>query len=151
MCFSTVVGNELSAATIGNNKPNFILTTSHNDIYRENHTEVAEYLGVTYRHLLAVFGKEDLILTFGLSLYFRKPHGKLSPVSLQLYNLGGDPVAEGFIMLYEKDRGLVGQKQLLDLHSGDYVNIIHRLVPDMKMLGLTDGAGQQDFLFLPGA
>ena len=57
MCFSTVVGNELSAATIGNNKPNFILTTSHNGIYREKHTEVAEYLGVTYRHLLYVLAK----------------------------------------------------------------------------------------------
>ena len=30
----------------------------------------------------AVFGKEDLILTFGLSLYLRKPHGKLPPVFL---------------------------------------------------------------------
>ena len=99
----------------------------------------------------AVFGKEHLILTLGLSLYFRKPHGKLPPVSLQLYNLGGDPVAEGFIMLYEKDRGLVGQKQLLDLHSGDHVNVIHRLIPDMKIPRLTDGAGQQDFLFLSGA
>lgn len=33
---------------------NFILTTSHNGIYREKHTEVSEYLGVTYRHLLYV-------------------------------------------------------------------------------------------------
>jgi CRP-like cAMP-binding protein len=36
---------------------NFILTTSHNGIYREKHTEVAEYLGVTYRHLLYVIAK----------------------------------------------------------------------------------------------
>ena len=36
---------------------NFILTTSHNRIYREMHTEVAEYLGVTYRHLLYVIAK----------------------------------------------------------------------------------------------
>ena len=140
MRFSTVVGNELSAATIGNNKPNFILTTSHNDIYRENHTEVAEYLGVTYRHLLAVFGKEDLILTFGLSLYFRKPHGQLPPFSLQLYDFGGDSVAECFIMLYEKNCRLEGQKQLLNLHSGDHIDVIHRFVPDVKILRLTDGA-----------
>ena len=36
---------------------NFILATSHNNIYREMHTEVAEYLGVTYRHLLYVIAK----------------------------------------------------------------------------------------------
>ena len=32
----------------------FILLTSCNQIYREKHTEVAEFLGVTYRHLLYV-------------------------------------------------------------------------------------------------
>lgn len=32
----------------------FILTVSNNGYYRERHTEVAEYLGVTYRHLLYV-------------------------------------------------------------------------------------------------
>ena len=30
----------------------FILTTEQNGIYREKHTEVAEYLNVSYRHLL---------------------------------------------------------------------------------------------------
>ena len=33
---------------------NFILLTSCNRIYREKHTEVSEFLGVTYRHLLYV-------------------------------------------------------------------------------------------------
>ncbi len=33
---------------------NFILMTSHNQYYREKHTEVSEFLGVTYRHLLYV-------------------------------------------------------------------------------------------------
>lgn len=32
----------------------FILMTSCNRLYRENHTEVSEFLGVTYRHLLYV-------------------------------------------------------------------------------------------------
>ena len=32
----------------------FILLTQHNSIYCEKHTEVSEYLGVTYRHLLYV-------------------------------------------------------------------------------------------------
>ena len=33
---------------------NFILLTSCNRLYREKHTEVSEFLGVTYRHLLYV-------------------------------------------------------------------------------------------------
>lgn len=33
---------------------NFILLTSCNRMYRERHTEVSEFLGVTYRHLLYV-------------------------------------------------------------------------------------------------
>lgn len=32
----------------------FILLTSNNGYYREKHTEISEYLGVTYRHLLYV-------------------------------------------------------------------------------------------------
>ena len=36
---------------------NFILLTSCNGLYRERHTEVAEFLGVTYRHLLYVLAK----------------------------------------------------------------------------------------------
>lgn len=32
----------------------FILMAAHNSFYRERHTEVAEFLGVTYRHLLYV-------------------------------------------------------------------------------------------------
>ena len=33
---------------------NFILMTAQNGLYREKHTEAAEFLGVTYRHLLYV-------------------------------------------------------------------------------------------------
>ncbi|MBO0451866.1 transcriptional regulator YeiL [Candidatus Enterococcus murrayae] len=33
----------------------FILLTQNEGIYREKHTQVAEYLGVSYRHLLYVF------------------------------------------------------------------------------------------------
>ena len=32
----------------------FILTTAQNNLYREKHTEAAEFLGVTYRHLLYI-------------------------------------------------------------------------------------------------
>lgn len=42
----------------------FILLTQQNGLYREKHTEVAEYLGVTYRHLLyvlATFAKHGIL------------------------------------------------------------------------------------------
>ncbi|MDO4321852.1 MAG: transcriptional regulator YeiL [Lachnospiraceae bacterium] len=42
----------------------FILMTAQNGIYRERHTEVSEFLGVTYRHLLYVladFVKQGLL------------------------------------------------------------------------------------------
>lgn len=35
----------------------FVLETRQGDMYREQHTEVAEYLGVTYRHLLYVLAQ----------------------------------------------------------------------------------------------
>lgn len=35
----------------------FILLTQHDNVYKEKHTQVAEYLGVTYRHLLYVFAQ----------------------------------------------------------------------------------------------
>jgi len=43
----------------------FILLTQHCDIYHEKHTPAAEYMGVSYRHLLYViaqFTKEGLLL-----------------------------------------------------------------------------------------
>lgn len=42
----------------------FLLLTARNGVYRERHTEAAEYLGVTYRHFLYVladFGKKGYI------------------------------------------------------------------------------------------
>ncbi|GAX02461.1 transcriptional regulator [Secundilactobacillus pentosiphilus] len=35
----------------------FILLTAHNGYYNEKHTQVAEYLGVSYRHLLYVIAE----------------------------------------------------------------------------------------------
>ncbi|MBR1865869.1 MAG: transcriptional regulator YeiL [Lachnospiraceae bacterium] len=40
-----------------NRMASFILETAVNGMYRERHTEVAEYLGVTYRHLLYVIAE----------------------------------------------------------------------------------------------
>lgn len=51
---------------------NFILMTSHNQYYREKHTEAAEFLGVTYRHLLYVladFVKRGLLKKTGSGYY----------------------------------------------------------------------------------
>ena len=47
-----------------NRLASFILESSPDGLYREKHTEVAEYLGVTYRHLLYVlaeFVKEGIL------------------------------------------------------------------------------------------
>ncbi|MEX3019981.1 transcriptional regulator YeiL [Kluyvera sp. STS39-E] len=43
----------------------FILLTQHDDLYHEKHTQAAEYMGVTYRHLLYViaqFTREGLLV-----------------------------------------------------------------------------------------
>ena len=39
---------------LGNRLASFILLTAEGDIYRQPHTQAAEYLGVSYRHLLYV-------------------------------------------------------------------------------------------------
>ena len=47
-----------------NRLASFILLSAENDYYKEKHTEVSEFLGVSYRHLLHVlaqFCKENLI------------------------------------------------------------------------------------------
>ena len=48
-------------------------------------------------------------------------------------------------MIYKENRGLEGQKQFLNLHSGDHIDVVHGFVPDVKMLCLADGARRQDF------
>lgn len=45
------------AYPLENRLASFILLTSDNDYYKEKHTEVCEYLGVSYRHLLFVLAK----------------------------------------------------------------------------------------------
>ncbi|MFF2910746.1 transcriptional regulator YeiL [Paenibacillus sp. NPDC057934] len=42
------------AYPLENRLATFILMAAHKDTYRERHTEVSEFLGVTYRHLLYV-------------------------------------------------------------------------------------------------
>ena len=42
-------------------------------------------------------------------------------------------------MLHEQDGGLVLLQHRLDLHSGDDVDVVHRLVPDVQVHGFADG------------
>ena len=53
-------------------------------------------------------------------------------------------------MLHEQDRGLVLLQHCLDLHSGDDVDVVHWLVPDVKVHGFADGTGQEDLFLLAG-
>lgn len=55
---------------------NFILLTSCNRMYRERHTEVSEFLGVTYRHLLYVlagFVKRGYLKKTECGYYIQNP------------------------------------------------------------------------------
>ena len=61
--------------------------------------------------------------------------------SVQLHNLRCHIVTESLIMLHEQDGGLVLLQHCLDLHSGDDVDVVHWLVPDVKVHGLADGTG----------
>ncbi|WP_432408027.1 transcriptional regulator YeiL [Wukongibacter sp. M2B1] len=54
----------------------FILMTANHSLYRERHTEVAEFLGVTYRHLLYVladFVKRGILLKAPQGYIIEKP------------------------------------------------------------------------------
>lgn len=66
----------------------FILQTEHEGLYKEKHTEVAEYLGVSYRHLLTVL--KDFVdrglLTKGKSGYRINNHQGLAELAHSLYD-----------------------------------------------------------------
>ena len=62
---------------------NFILLTSCNRMYREKHTEVSEFLGVTYRHLLYVladFVKHGYLKKTKQGYYIENPDALLALV-----------------------------------------------------------------------
>ena len=71
-----------------------------------------------------------------------------SSVSLQLHNLRCHIVTERLIMLHKQDGGLVLLQHRLDLHSGDDVDVVHWLVPDVKVHGFADGTGEEDLFLL---
>ena len=64
----------------------FILFTQHNDLYHEKHTLVAEYMGISYRHLLYVisqFTRDDLLSKTKIG-YFIKDRQKLTTLALEM-------------------------------------------------------------------
>ena len=70
----------------------FILLTQNAEVYKEKHTQVAEYLGVTYRHLLYVFAKlgEQGILSRQKEGYLIKNRAALTALAREM-EPGGIP------------------------------------------------------------
>lgn len=54
---NTAASTKSQAFPLQNRLASFILLTSQNSVYAEKHTEAAEYLGVSYRHLLYVLAE----------------------------------------------------------------------------------------------
>ncbi|HAB1630639.1 TPA_asm: transcriptional regulator YeiL [Salmonella enterica subsp. arizonae] len=64
----------------------FILLMQHGDLYHEKHTQTAEYMGVTYRHLLYVlaqFTREGLLLK-QKNGYIIKDKQRLTALALEM-------------------------------------------------------------------
>lgn len=64
----------------------FILLTQHCDVYREKHTSVAEYMGVSYRHLLYVIAQftQDRVLVKQKAGYIITDKSKLTILALEM-------------------------------------------------------------------
>jgi len=64
------------AFTLSQRLAGFILLTANNDVYEEKHTQVAQYLGVSYRHLLYVladFVKQGVLEKVGHHYLVQRP------------------------------------------------------------------------------
>lgn len=57
LCRNIVSSTQNQAFPLANRLAAFILLTQNEGVYREKHTQVAEYLGVSYRHLLYVLAQ----------------------------------------------------------------------------------------------
>ncbi|MFC6253577.1 transcriptional regulator YeiL [Secundilactobacillus hailunensis] len=67
----------------------FILLTEHNGTYNEKHTQVAQYLGVSYRHLLyvlATFVDQGYLVKHGRHVYQIANREKLMALSSEIRN-----------------------------------------------------------------
>lgn len=64
----------------------FILLTQHGDLYQEKHTQAAEYMGVSYRHLLYVIAQfsRDGLLEKQKSGYLIKDKAALTRLALAM-------------------------------------------------------------------
>lgn len=64
----------------------FILLTQHCDVYREKHTSVAEYMGVSYRHLLYVIAQftQDGVLIKQKAGYIITNKSALTALALEM-------------------------------------------------------------------
>ena len=64
----------------------FILLTQHCDVYREKHTSVVEYMGVSYRHLLYVIAQftQDGVLIKQKSGYIITNKSALTALALEM-------------------------------------------------------------------
>lgn len=64
----------------------FILLTQHNDLYQERHTQAAEYMGVSYRHLLYVIAQftRDGVLLKQKTGYIIKDKKYLTALALEM-------------------------------------------------------------------
>ncbi len=62
---------------------------------------------------------------------------------------GRDMLAKRAVVLHKQDCGLVLEQQFFDLHAGDYVDEIHRLIPQIQMGLFAKAAGDQDLFLLP--
>ncbi len=71
--------------------------------------------------------------------------------SLQPHDLRGHLVAEGPVVFHEEHRRPVLQQQLRDLDTGDHVDVVQRLVPDIEVRLLAEAPCQQHLLLLTSA
>ena len=55
-------------------------------------------------------------------------------------------LAEGLVVFHKQDRRLELNQQFFDLHPGDHVDIVHRLIPDVQVGRFADGFCQQYLL-----
>ncbi|HFD3066607.1 TPA: transcriptional regulator YeiL, partial [Escherichia coli] len=64
----------------------FILLSQEGDLYHEKHTQAAEYLGISYRHLLYVLAQfiHDGLLTKSKKGYLIKNRKQLSGLALEM-------------------------------------------------------------------
>ena len=54
-------------------------------------------------------------------------------------------------MLYKNQSRLSRQQKLLDLDSGEEVNIVQGFIPEVKVSGFTQASGDQNLFLLPAA